>query len=448
MERVIWRVTKRPPAAEGVAADTGHQEMPVVLADEQVGINGMIAAFLTRCVGSMWTVYATLTIVAAWALLATAGPLRPVDHYPFPIMLLLGNVVQLLLCFVIMVGQQVIGAAADRRAVQTYHNAEAIFREVAALQDHLSRQDRVLSRGISLQDWLPHPWIAQHHVKEPPRAADQVATLNGRVAAWITERLGTMWAFYVAALVQVLWIGLGYAGVLRFDPYPYQFLLFLSSLAQLLFMIVITVGQGVLGRAADRRSEQTFYNAEAVLHECRRMREHLAAQDRIIDTLSGYVLSNFTEQFARALHDSYVRARWRDDEPLGSRRSLAPWEELPEDLRASNRDLAEQVGRVLASINCVLLPMSDPPLAFDYLEEEVALLAQAEHVRWMNERIRRELRRGPERTEWTHPDIAPWEELSEKARDKDAEFIRALPRLLADAGFQIMRLPSAVAVSA
>ncbi|HTS97706.1 MAG TPA: DUF1003 domain-containing protein, partial [Streptosporangiaceae bacterium] len=51
-----------------------------------------------------------------------------------------------------------------------------------------------------------------------------------------------------------------------FDPFPYQFLLFLSSQAQLLLMFVIMVGQRVIGRAADKRADQTYHNAEAVLH--------------------------------------------------------------------------------------------------------------------------------------------------------------------------------------
>ena len=64
-------------------------------------------------------------------------------------MVFLGNVVQRL-CFVILVGQRVLGRAADRRALETYHHAEAIFGEVAALHHHLVQQDRQLSRGISL----------------------------------------------------------------------------------------------------------------------------------------------------------------------------------------------------------------------------------------------------------------------------------------------------------
>jgi uncharacterized membrane protein len=111
-------------------------------------------------------------------------------------------------------------------------------------------------------------------VTPPATVKEQHTGLNGRIAAWITERVGSMWAFYVATVFQFGWIGLAQAGVITFDPYPFAFLLFLSSLAQLIFMFIIMVGQEVLGRAGDKRAEQTYLDGEAVLHECKRLQEH------------------------------------------------------------------------------------------------------------------------------------------------------------------------------
>lgn len=47
-------------------------------------------------------------------------------------------------------------------------------------------------------------------------------------------------------------------------------------------MFVIMVGQQVIGQAADKRSLQTYLNAEAVLHACERLQTHLSAQDLAI----------------------------------------------------------------------------------------------------------------------------------------------------------------------
>jgi len=86
-----------------------------------------------------------------------------------------------------------------------------------------------------------------------------------------------MTAFYIAAVLQIAWMAAGQ--VLGFDPYPYLFLLFLSSQTQLILMFVIMVGQQVLGQAAEKRAAQTYLNAEAVLHTCERLQAHLHAQD-------------------------------------------------------------------------------------------------------------------------------------------------------------------------
>lgn len=219
------------------------------MADEHIGFNGRFAAALTKSVGTMWVVYFTTLFVLAWIALATFGPLHSRDPYPFPLLLLIGNVVQLLLVFVILVGQQVLGRTADKRSLQTYEDAEEIFKEVVQLHDHLVEQDRILNRGISLVETQHHPWIADRKMTPPPTVEDQYVGRNGQIAAWITKRVGSMGAFYIATLFQFGWIGLSVVGVIPFDPYPFAFLLFLSSLAQLIFMFIVMVGQDVLGRA-------------------------------------------------------------------------------------------------------------------------------------------------------------------------------------------------------
>ncbi len=105
---------------------------------------------MTKKVGSMWAVYLSLIIIFGWIALASLGPLRTADPYPFPFLLFLGNVVQLLLVFVILVGQGVLGRTTDKRAAQTYAHAEDILRAVGTLHDHLLEQDQVLNQGIVL----------------------------------------------------------------------------------------------------------------------------------------------------------------------------------------------------------------------------------------------------------------------------------------------------------
>jgi hypothetical protein len=53
---------------------------------------------------------------------------------------------QLVLLSVIMVGQNVQAAAADKRAEATFHDASATLHEVAHVQGHLAAQDVLLTR--------------------------------------------------------------------------------------------------------------------------------------------------------------------------------------------------------------------------------------------------------------------------------------------------------------
>jgi uncharacterized membrane protein len=111
---------------------------------------------------------------------------------------------------------------------------------------------------------------------------DEYVGVNGQLAAWVTNKVGTMVAFYVATAIQIGWIALSEAHVITFDPKPFTFLLFLSSLAQLLLMFIIMVGQQVIGKTADKRAVQTYMDAEAVLRACERLQGHLHAQDLAI----------------------------------------------------------------------------------------------------------------------------------------------------------------------
>lgn len=132
----------------------------------------------------------------------------------------------------------------------------------------------------------PHPHTEQRKLQPPPKIADQHIGLNGRIGAAITRRVGTMWAVYLAFLFMVSWMvlaGFAWGPLHNIDPYPFAFLLFLGNIVQLLLMFVIMVGQQVLGAASDKRAVVTYQDAEAILHECLQMQEHLTAQDGALE---------------------------------------------------------------------------------------------------------------------------------------------------------------------
>ncbi|MBS1885841.1 MAG: DUF1003 domain-containing protein [Actinobacteria bacterium] len=119
------------------------QTRPPKIDDEHVGFNGHLAALITKGVGNMWAFYAVAVAMGLW--MAGLGAAVFGDVYPWSLMLLIfGGILQMLLMIAIMVGQQVLGGAADKRAVQTYSDAEAILHECRQLQAHLQTQDGVM----------------------------------------------------------------------------------------------------------------------------------------------------------------------------------------------------------------------------------------------------------------------------------------------------------------
>jgi hypothetical protein len=150
---------------------------------------------------------------------------------------------------------------------------------------------------------------------------------------------------------------------------------------------------------------------------------------------------DLNDRLARAIHHGYLEAcAARGDSPQDNK-SMRPWEELPEDLRYSNFAQASHVGTKLASIHCVIVPESGPAPDFTFTADEIRLLAEMEHERWVRERSAQGYTYGPDRDGRHHPDLVHWEQLSDRARDMDRDAVQRIPAILGQAGFQILRLP-------
>ena len=58
-----------------------------------------------------------------------------------------------------------------------------------------------------------------------------------------------------------------------------------SEFLQLVLLPIIIVGQNIQARASDKRAEETYNDAEAVLHEATQIQEHLLVQDKAISDI-------------------------------------------------------------------------------------------------------------------------------------------------------------------
>ena len=149
------------------------------------------------------------------------------------------------------------------------------------------------------------------------------------------------------------------------------------------------------------------------------------------------------ELLGRAIHAGYVRSRRLDGSLSPVDAALEPWSRLPEALKASDRAQAADIGAKLDAVGCGLVPLEDVDCgAFSFTRNEIELLAEMEHERWVVERRVAGWRADPERdvTRRTTPYLVGWAELPDDIRDRDRETIVRLPAQVNDAGYQIVRL--------
>jgi hypothetical protein len=148
------------------------------------------------------------------------------------------------------------------------------------------------------------------------------------------------------------------------------------------------------------------------------------------------------DALARSLHEAYVREQGAKGDSAATNPAQASWEDLPEDLRNSNRHAADHFAVKLRAVGCAMVkhPTAAVPAVFS--SEEIEILSRMEHFRFCAERFLAGWRYDPkpkDSVRKTNPTLAPWEALPEAEREKDREQVRAIPKVLAGAGWTICR---------
>jgi hypothetical protein len=135
---------------------------------------------------------------------------------------------------------------------------------------------------MSLFEYVPHPRIAARALHPPAKVKESHKSgFNGWLARMITEGVGTMWCAYAfAALALVALPQAIHGGALTIVQWISQ------TFLQLTLLSIIMVGQQVLGEASDKRANNTYADAEAILLEAQQIQAHLLAQDTALEILA------------------------------------------------------------------------------------------------------------------------------------------------------------------
>jgi hypothetical protein len=132
----------------------------------------------------------------------------------------------------------------------------------------------------------PHPYIEERKRHAPIKVVNQLPKNNkaSRFNSWlaikITSGVGTMWCAYAFFILALLGLPTalhpGGEGIVAWVA---------QTFLQLVLLSIIIVGQNILSAASDKRSEATYKDADAVLHEALQIEKHLEAQDAAIEQI-------------------------------------------------------------------------------------------------------------------------------------------------------------------
>lgn len=106
--------------------------------------NAWLAVKITKGVGTMWCAY----VFAALAVVSLPAAIRSGDAVIL-VSWISQTFLQLVLLSIIIVGQNVLAAAADQRAEATYEDADAVLHTSLHIQEHLEAQDEQIEKILT-----------------------------------------------------------------------------------------------------------------------------------------------------------------------------------------------------------------------------------------------------------------------------------------------------------
>lgn len=192
---------------------------------------------------------------------------------------------------------------------------------------------------------------------------------------------------------------------------------------------------------------------QAALPSPTQLKLHVDSEEFIRLVLRDALFGAAREQLGRRIHEQYLaneEARCKKEGrpfPDPEKPAHKPWTELAEDYQESSRRQADYIPVILDVAGydfCRAPEGAEIHNEFDQetLKTKLDLMAEMEHERWRTEKQQQGWVYGKPRDDANkrHPDLVPWDQLDEPTKDKDRNAVKAFPKLLADAGFQMFRV--------
>lgn len=146
------------------------------------------------------------------------------------------------------------------------------------------------------------------------------------------------------------------------------------------------------------------------------------------------------EKIARAFHENHRRVK--STELHKGDLSMADWDKLPENLKDSNRQLADSIEEKLETIGYVIKKSETNKIKpLNFRQAELEKLSEMEHARWVIERLLDGWKIGEVKDvqKKISPYLVSWQELPENVKEWDRMFVRKIPQFLEEAGLVIRK---------
>jgi ppGpp synthetase/RelA/SpoT-type nucleotidyltranferase len=143
------------------------------------------------------------------------------------------------------------------------------------------------------------------------------------------------------------------------------------------------------------------------------------------------------EATAQKIHEAYLQEKHYQNPDAAMRE----WDKLGEDFRHSNRMQAAGAAGFLERAGFLVESAAVPGKPLKLKPDEIELMAEMEHGRWVVERLQQGWRYGEVRDTQNklHPDLVGWEKLPDGVREWDRNAVRKWPKLLAESGLSLRR---------
>ncbi len=149
------------------------------------------------------------------------------------------------------------------------------------------------------------------------------------------------------------------------------------------------------------------------------------------------VLAGIHELLAMKLRENYLQHLGTTD---AHQKLKIKWKDVSEEEKEANRQQANRIFNLLNIYGYRANPQENWDAGdYAFSEEIVEKLAKMEHQLWCQWKYENGWRHDSvfDKSQKTHPDLKPWEELKESERRKNIDFIVEIPSMLAELGFQI-----------